>query len=118
MKGGMNLKSKIMRTEVDCVMSKECELSFGEVHMWNKKGGNKRGEATMVRMIFPNDIVELYVLYVKVWFYEHTTRFGKQDKKRYPRLASWDRVDHGGRYDANLLLKDIREDEVIRRICR
>ena len=51
MKGGMNLKSKIMRTEVDCVMCKECELSVGEVHMWNEKGGNKRGEATMVRMI-------------------------------------------------------------------
>jgi len=67
-------------------------------------------------MVLDMIVVELYVWYVKVWFYEHTTRFGKQDKKRYPRMASWDKVDHGGRYDANLLLKDITEDEVTHNI--
>ena len=49
---------------------------------------------------------------MQVWFYEHTKRFAKQGKNRYPRVANWDRVDHGGRYDAELLLKDITEDEV------
>ncbi|KAJ8434758.1 hypothetical protein Cgig2_019683 [Carnegiea gigantea] len=36
-----------------------------------------------------------------------------KDKKRYPRIASWARVDHGGRYDASELVKDIKEKEVI-----
>ena len=49
---------------------------------------------------------------MQVWFYEHTSRFGKQGKNRFSHLASWDRVDHGGRYDANMLLKDSMEDEV------
>ena len=60
--------------------------------------------------------VELYVSYVQVWFYERTTRFARQDKKRYPRMARWERVDHGRRYDANMLVKDITKDEVIRTI--
>ena len=47
-------------------------------------------------MVLDMIVVELYVWYVKVWFYEHSTRFGKQDKKRYPPMASWDKVDHGG----------------------
>jgi len=49
---------------------------------------------------------------VQVWFYEHTKRFAKQGKNWYPRVANWDRVDHGERYDANMLLKYIKEDEV------
>ena len=53
---------------------------------------------------------------MQVWFYEHIRRFAKQDKSRFPRIVNWDRVDHGGRYDANLLLKDITEDKV-RRSC-
>jgi len=47
-----------------------------------------------------------------VWFYEHTTRFGVHDKKKYPRIASWAKVDHGGRYDAFKLVADIKESEV------
>ncbi|KAJ8436139.1 hypothetical protein Cgig2_033634 [Carnegiea gigantea] len=31
-----------------------------------------------------------------VWFNEHTIRFVDQDKKRYPCIACWARVDHGG----------------------
>jgi len=49
---------------------------------------------------------------VQVWFYEHTKRFAEQGKNRFPRVASWGRVDHGGRYDANVLVTDIKEDEV------
>ena len=49
---------------------------------------------------------------MQVWFYEHTSRFAKQGKSRFSHLTNWDRVDHGGRYDANVLLKDIMEDEV------
>ncbi|KAJ8422228.1 hypothetical protein Cgig2_000333 [Carnegiea gigantea] len=33
-----------------------------------------------------------------VWFYGHTTWFTKHDKGRFPRLASWDNVDHGDRW--------------------
>ena len=47
-----------------------------------------------------------------MWFYEHTTRFGVHDKKKYPRIASWAKVDHGGRYDAFKLLADIKESEI------
>jgi len=55
--------------------------------------------------------------HVQVWFYAHTTRFSKQDKNQFSYLANWDRFHHGGRYDANVLLKDIREDEVIVNVC-
>ena len=34
------------------------------------------------------------------------------DKKKYPRIASWATVDHGGRYDAFKLVADIKESEV------
>ena len=49
---------------------------------------------------------------MQVWFYEHIRRFAKEENSRFPRIVNWDRVDHGGRYDAELLLKDITEDEV------
>ncbi|KAJ8437549.1 hypothetical protein Cgig2_017902 [Carnegiea gigantea] len=39
-----------------------------------------------------------FSLLIQVWFYEHTTRFANQDKRRFPRIASWARVDHGGAY--------------------
>ncbi|KAJ8439202.1 hypothetical protein Cgig2_003415 [Carnegiea gigantea] len=47
-----------------------------------------------------------------VWFYEHTTQFAKHDKGRFPRLASWDSVDHWGRYDAFKLVAGIKKSEV------
>lgn len=68
-------------------------------------------------MVLDMMLFEIYVCHVQVWFYKHTRRFAKQNKKRYPRMASWDRVDHRGRHDANLLLKDIREDEGMPSIC-
>ncbi|KAJ8425386.1 hypothetical protein Cgig2_018475 [Carnegiea gigantea] len=46
-----------------------------------------------------------------VWLYEHTTRFTQRDKCRFPRLASWDSVNHGGRYGAFLLVEGIKESE-------
>ncbi|KAJ8429583.1 hypothetical protein Cgig2_023789 [Carnegiea gigantea] len=49
----------------------------------------------------------------KVWFYEHTTRFVQHDKCRFPRLASWDSVNHGGRYDVFQLVEGIKESKVI-----
>jgi len=52
-------------------------------------------------------------VFLHAWFYEHTTRFTNQDKKRYPYIANWARVDHGGRYDASQLVKDIKEKEVM-----
>ncbi|KAJ8435603.1 hypothetical protein Cgig2_016427 [Carnegiea gigantea] len=48
-----------------------------------------------------------------VWFFEHTTQFTKHDKGRFPRLASWDSVDHGGRYDTFQLVAGIKESEGI-----
>lgn len=54
-----------------------------------------------------------FCLIIQAWFYEHTTRFGDQDKKQFPRIGSWVKVDHGGRYDADELLRDIKEGEVI-----
>lgn len=48
-----------------------------------------------------------------MWFYEHTKRVEKHDRKRYLQIASWDKVDHGGRYGAFKLLADIKECEVI-----
>ncbi|KAJ8433148.1 hypothetical protein Cgig2_007112 [Carnegiea gigantea] len=48
-----------------------------------------------------------------VRFYEHTTRFAKYNKGMFPRLASWDSVDHGGRYDAFELVAGIKESEII-----
>ncbi|KAJ8453089.1 hypothetical protein Cgig2_014852 [Carnegiea gigantea] len=48
-----------------------------------------------------------------VWFYEHTTQFAKYDKGMFPCLASWDSVDHGGRYDAFALVARIKEFEII-----
>jgi len=50
---------------------------------------------------------------LSVWFYEHNTRFGKQDKKEFPHIASYGRVDHGGRHYANELLRDIKKNEVV-----
>ncbi|KAJ8436519.1 hypothetical protein Cgig2_026634 [Carnegiea gigantea] len=35
-------------------------------------------------------------LLIQVWFYEHTTRFSDQDGERFPQIASWRKVDHGG----------------------
>ncbi|KAJ8431549.1 hypothetical protein Cgig2_029578 [Carnegiea gigantea] len=52
-----------------------------------------------------------FCLLIQVWFYEHTTRFDDQDKKQFPRISSWVKVDNGGRYDADELLRDIKEDE-------
>ena len=49
---------------------------------------------------------------LQVWFYENTTRFAKYDKCMFPGLASWDSVDHGGRYDAFELVAEIKESEV------
>ena len=50
--------------------------------------------------------------FAQVWFYEHTTRFAQNDKCRFPRLASWDSIDHGGRYDVFQLVEGIKESEV------
>ncbi|KAJ8419627.1 hypothetical protein Cgig2_000568 [Carnegiea gigantea] len=44
---------------------------------------------------------------------QHPTRFSTQDRKRYPCIASWGRVDHGRRYDTTELVQDIKEEEVI-----
>ncbi|KAJ8435238.1 hypothetical protein Cgig2_015641 [Carnegiea gigantea] len=54
-----------------------------------------------------------FSLLIQVWFYEHTTRFVQHDKCRFPLLASWNNVDHEGRYDAFQLVKGIKESEVI-----
>ncbi|KAJ8424518.1 LOW QUALITY PROTEIN: hypothetical protein Cgig2_025780 [Carnegiea gigantea] len=48
---------------------------------------------------------------IQVWFYEHTTQFVKHDQGRFTRLASWDNVDHKGRYDAFELVAAIKESE-------
>ncbi|KAJ8435109.1 hypothetical protein Cgig2_001984 [Carnegiea gigantea] len=50
-------------------------------------------------------------LLIQVWFYEHTTIFSNQDGERYPHLASWRKVDHGGMYDATELLAELQESE-------
>ncbi|KAJ8428809.1 hypothetical protein Cgig2_028014 [Carnegiea gigantea] len=50
-------------------------------------------------------------LLIQVWFYKHTTIFSNQDGERYPRLASWRKVDHGGMYDATELLAELQESE-------
>ena len=42
-----------------------------------------------------------------VWFNEHMTVFSNQDGKRYPRLASCRKVNHGGMYDATELLAEL-----------
>ncbi|KAJ8444283.1 LOW QUALITY PROTEIN: hypothetical protein Cgig2_029696 [Carnegiea gigantea] len=42
-----------------------------------------------------------------------TTRFAKYDKGMFPRLASWDSVDHGGRNDAFELVTGIKESKII-----
>ncbi|KAJ8442694.1 hypothetical protein Cgig2_001787 [Carnegiea gigantea] len=41
----------------------------------------------------------------------HTTIFSNQDGERYPRLASWRKVDYGGMYDATELLAELKESE-------
>ncbi|KAJ8430715.1 LOW QUALITY PROTEIN: hypothetical protein Cgig2_000280 [Carnegiea gigantea] len=51
-------------------------------------------------------------LLIQVWFYEHTTRFSDQDGKRFPRIASWRKVDHGDMYDATELLAELEESEL------
>ncbi|KAJ8423886.1 hypothetical protein Cgig2_002936 [Carnegiea gigantea] len=48
-----------------------------------------------------------------VWFYEHTKCFEKHDRKSHLRIVIWDKVDHGGWYDAFKLFADIKELEVI-----
>ncbi|KAJ8429560.1 hypothetical protein Cgig2_010273 [Carnegiea gigantea] len=58
-----------------------------------------------------------FSLLIQVWFYKHTTRFVKHDKGRFPQLASWDNVDHGGRYDAFQLLEGIKDSKVIPMLC-
>jgi len=49
---------------------------------------------------------------LQVWFCEQTTLFAKYDKGMFPHLASWDSIDHGGRYDAFELVAGIKESEV------
>ncbi|KAJ8425180.1 hypothetical protein Cgig2_010789 [Carnegiea gigantea] len=51
-------------------------------------------------------------LLIQVWFYEDTTIFSNQEGERYPCLASWRKVDHGGMYDATELLAELQESEV------
>ncbi|KAJ8422394.1 LOW QUALITY PROTEIN: hypothetical protein Cgig2_028209 [Carnegiea gigantea] len=51
-----------------------------------------------------------------VWFYEHTTRFAQHDNCRFPRLASWDSIDHSRRYDAfQLVIPELcpREEKML-----
>ncbi|KAJ8444430.1 hypothetical protein Cgig2_005952 [Carnegiea gigantea] len=60
-----------------------------------------------------NTVSYVSLLSSQMWFYEHTARFAKHDKGRFPRLASWDSVDHGRRYDAFELVEGIKESEVI-----
>ncbi|KAJ8427794.1 hypothetical protein Cgig2_032853 [Carnegiea gigantea] len=52
-----------------------------------------------------------------LWFYEHTIRFAKHDKCRFPRLASRDSVDHGGRSDVFQMVEGIKESKVIPMWC-
>ena len=35
-----------------------------------------------------------------MWFYDHTTRYKVYEKRTFPRIASWAKVYHGGRYVA------------------
>ena len=44
--------------------------------------------------------------------YEYTARFAEHDKDKFPQLATWDSVNHGGRYDAFELVAGIKESEV------
>jgi len=53
----------------------------------------------------------MFVL-IKVWFYEHTTRYDTCKTAMYPRIGRWPDVYHGGRYDAFDLVAGIEENEV------
>ncbi|KAJ8442944.1 hypothetical protein Cgig2_019517 [Carnegiea gigantea] len=73
----------------------------------NKESEFIRGEVSTLSKWLKFDFVS------HVWFYEHTTRFMQHDKCRFPRLVSWDSVDHRERYDPFQLVEGIKESEVI-----
>ncbi|KAJ8420431.1 hypothetical protein Cgig2_027680 [Carnegiea gigantea] len=73
------------------------------------------GEYALVEFLGPANEVQLNrcVILLQVWFYEHTRRFSSHAKRRFPRIAKWDAVDHKGHYDAYALLARLKEKEVI-----
>jgi len=72
-----------------------------------------RGEVSMLsKWLKFGFISHVLPFFAQLWFYEHTARFAQHDKCRFPQLASWDRVDHQGRYDAFQLVERIKESEV------
>ena len=53
-----------------------------------------------VMLVVVDNVVTVLYNCLQVWLYEHSTRFRVYDKEKFPRIASWLKVDHGGRYDA------------------
>ena len=66
----------------------------------------------MLMIVIVGNVVTVLYNGLQVWFYEHITRFHVHDKEKFPRTASWPKVDHGGRYDAFELVRDIKESDV------
>jgi len=38
--------------------------------------------------------------------------FDLQSSRRYHKIVSWDKIDHGGRYDAEAVLVGLTEEQV------
>jgi len=54
----------------------------------------------MLMVVAVENVVTVLYNGLQVWFYEHSTLFHVHDKEKFPRIASWAKVDHGSRYDA------------------
>jgi len=66
----------------------------------------------MLMVVVVDNVVTVLYNGLQVWFYEHSTRFHMHDQEKFPRIASWPKVDHGGHHDAFELVRDIKESEV------
>ncbi|KAJ8425455.1 LOW QUALITY PROTEIN: hypothetical protein Cgig2_018853 [Carnegiea gigantea] len=94
--------------DVDCMGQYAWAEAIWEVVVESIEDTQKK----LARGLFSEVQINGFCLLIQVWFYEHTTRFCGQDGQRFPTIASWRKVDHGGMYDATELLAELEESEV------
>ncbi|KAJ8420361.1 hypothetical protein Cgig2_023217 [Carnegiea gigantea] len=76
--------------DVDCIGQYAWAEAIWEVVVESIKDTQKK----LARGLFSVVQINGFCLLIQVWFYEHTTRFCRQDGQRFPRIASWRKVDH------------------------
>ena len=47
-----------------------------------------------------------------MWLYEYTTKFGKANERKVPRICSWANRYRGKKYDTGQILSNMKDKEV------